>query len=286
MQKNNINNIVIFTIDSVFSTIYLQALLPHIHKNVSLICISERYGDKYGSLSDQVIEHIKDSGIKYSNYMAAIYLYHIPIILILNLIAKIFRFKHKNMLITQMAKKYNIPLIKVNDVNNAEFKQKLNEIKPDIIVSAYFDQIMKEHIFALPKLGTINFHPGYLPDFPGPSATFWAMKNQGSVGSTIHYVDAGIDTGNVILRSSVEKGKAKSVIGMDYEVFSKGAENTLTVLNAIEKNEVSQFSQEKGGNYYSFPKTKDVSDAINNNLHLIKFWEYMRFFRAPRINET
>ncbi|MBV1874844.1 MAG: hypothetical protein KUG80_08675 [Gammaproteobacteria bacterium] len=286
MKKNNINNIVIFTIDSVFSTIYLQALLPQIHKNVSLICISERYGDKYGSLSDQVIEHIKDSGIKYSNYMAAIYLYHIPIIFILNLVAKTLRFKHKNMLITQMAKKYNIPLIKINDVNNAEFEKKLSEVKPDIIVSAYFDQIMKEHIFALPNLGTINFHPGYLPDFPGPSATFWAMKNQGNVGSTIHYVDAGIDTGNVILRSSVEKNKAKSVIGMDYEVFSKGAENTLTVLNAIEKNEVSQFSQEKGGNYYSFPKTKDVSDAIKNNLHLIKFWEYMRFFRAPRINET
>ena len=281
MKKNNIDNIVIFTIDSVFSTIYLQALLPEIHKNVSLICISERYGEKYGSLSDQVIEHIKDSGIKYSNYMAAIYLYHIPIIIMLNLVAKVFRLKHQNMLITQMAKKYNIPLIKVNDVNNAEFEKKLKEIQPDIIISAYFDQIMKEHIFALPKFGTVNFHPGYLPDFPGPSATFWAMKNEGKVGSTLHYVDAGIDTGNVILRSSVEKGKATSVIGMDYEVFSKGAVNTLAVLNDIETDQVKHFSQEKGGSYYSFPKTQDVSDAINNNLHLIKFWEYMRFFRAP-----
>lgn len=280
-MNKKLNNVVLFTIDSAFSTIYLNALLPKIHEDVSLICISERYGEKYGSLTDQVIEHIRDNGLRYSFYMAAIYIFHIPIIFIMNMFAGITGRKSKIQLIGQLAKKYNIEVVKLNDVNDPEFVDKLRGMEPDIIVSAYFDQIMKEEVFATPKMGTINFHPGFLPDFPGPSATFWAMKNHGNVGSTVHYVDAGIDTGNIISQNVISQGAATTVIGMDYEVFSSGAEQTLDVLHAIETGSVEETKQPKGGIYYSFPKTVEVKEAMKDGVKLMRLSEYLRFFTLP-----
>jgi methionyl-tRNA formyltransferase len=71
------------------------------------------------------------------------------------------------------------------------------------MISAYFPQILKKEIIALPRLGTLNLHPGWLPSFQGAMVYFWALK-QGvpRAGVSLHWIDEGIDTGDLIERKS------------------------------------------------------------------------------------
>jgi peptidoglycan/xylan/chitin deacetylase (PgdA/CDA1 family) len=70
--------------------------------------------------------------------------------------------------------------------------------RPDLGVSLGAP-ILKPEVFALPARGTINLHQGKVPDFRGAPPAFWELLTGASeVGATVHWVDAGLDTGRVI----------------------------------------------------------------------------------------
>jgi phosphoribosylglycinamide formyltransferase-1 len=73
---------------------------------------------------------------------------------------------------------------------------------PDLVVSVGFMRILsKEFVTRFP---TINTHPALLPSFPGAHAVRDALSSGASVtGSTVHWVDAGVDTGTIISQKEV-----------------------------------------------------------------------------------
>lgn len=102
-----------------------------------------------------------------------------------------------------LAKKNNIPVHDCLSVNDAESLTFISDLQPDIIISAYFNQIIKPPLIALPKLGILNVHPGWLPIYRGAMAYFWVLKNgHESAGVSVHWVDEGIDTGALVARRS------------------------------------------------------------------------------------
>jgi methionyl-tRNA formyltransferase len=64
-----------------------------------------------------------------------------------------------------------------------------------------FNQIFREEIMNMPPLKTINCHAGQLPFYRGRNILNWALINdEKCFGITVHYVDSGIDTGDIILQ--------------------------------------------------------------------------------------
>ena len=99
----------------------------------------------------------------------------------------------------QISRKYNIPIHRISDINNPSVTELLHKLEPDIIVSAYFNQIIKEPVIELPKVGILNIHPGWLPAYRGAMAYFWVLKNGSEkAGVSIHWIDKGIDTGKLV----------------------------------------------------------------------------------------
>lgn len=82
--------------------------------------------------------------------------------------------------------------------------EKARAIAPDIIVSYNFRYILKPDVFALPRLGTINLHVSYLPWNKGAHPNFWSHLEGTPKGVTIHYIDAGVDTGDIIAQRLVD----------------------------------------------------------------------------------
>ena len=102
-----------------------------------------------------------------------------------------------------LAKENSIPVHDCLSVNDAASLQFINDLQPDLIISAYFNQIIKPPLFALPKLGILNVHPGWLPVYRGAMAYFWVLKNGNeSAGVSVHWIDEGIDTGSLVARRS------------------------------------------------------------------------------------
>ena len=86
--------------------------------------------------------------------------------------------------------------------DKGNFKKKthslINEFSPDIVISFSNPFIIPEEILLL-NTKFMNFHPGILPNYKGNLSTVYSLiNNEPFVGGTWHYLDKGIDTGNII----------------------------------------------------------------------------------------
>jgi methionyl-tRNA formyltransferase len=81
----------------------------------------------------------------------------------------------------------------------------LREMKLDLIILAWWPHILKESLLKIPRIGCLNFHPSYLPYNRGKHYNFWAIIEDVPFGVTIHWVDEGIDSGDIAFQSAIEK---------------------------------------------------------------------------------
>ncbi|PAT15414.1 phosphoribosylglycinamide formyltransferase [Corynebacterium sp. NML 120412] len=87
--------------------------------------------------------------------------------------------------------------------------------QPDVVVSAGFMRILGSAFLDEFEGRTINTHPSLLPAFPGAHAVEDALEYGVKVtGCTVHYVDAGMDTGEIIAQRAVriQEGDTKSTL--------------------------------------------------------------------------
>ena len=105
------------------------------------------------------------------------------------------------------ARELRIPVEKPPDVNDPEFVSSVSDLRPDLGVSISYDQILRPRILKAAALGFVNFHAGKLPFYRGRNAINWAVINgESEIGLTAHYVDKGIDTGDIILQRTLPIG--------------------------------------------------------------------------------
>jgi len=86
--------------------------------------------------------------------------------------------------------------------NSPACREILVRYGPDLIVLGG-TRIIRSEILEIPPRGAVNAHPGLLPELRGSSSVGWALYKDLPIGSTVHFVDANIDTGPVILRQTL-----------------------------------------------------------------------------------
>ena len=90
---------------------------------------------------------------------------------------------------------------------SSDLIEEIRSINPDLIISAYYRKIFPKELIEIPRLGIVNIHPSLLPYYRGPVPTAWAiLNNETKFGITIHKVDAGIDTGDILVQSKHDIG--------------------------------------------------------------------------------
>ena len=111
----------------------------------------------------------------------------------------------------ERARKAGIPAIWVphRGRSRKEFEDDLLSVlhqhQADWIALAGFMRVLTEHFLASYPNRVLNIHPSLLPAFPGMNAQKQAFDYGVKItGATVHFVDAGMDTGSIILQESVE----------------------------------------------------------------------------------
>jgi len=85
-----------------------------------------------------------------------------------------------------------------------EFLDLFRRAKPDLLVSMHYAAIFKPAILQLPPLGAVNIHPSRLPEGRGMTPSFWYLYlGRDTAWTALHYLDPGIDSGDVIAYASV-----------------------------------------------------------------------------------
>lgn len=109
-----------------------------------------------------------------------------------------------------------ISIIKENkfDFNNVIYSKDLykeetikfiRELNLDYIVLAWWPQIIKKPILGITKKGIVNFHPSLLPYCRGKNPNFWSIVEEVPFGVSIHFIDDGIDSGEIIFQKEIDK---------------------------------------------------------------------------------
>ena len=105
--------------------------------------------------------------------------------------------------IKKIAEKYNIEVYQPTKIK--EEYQKIVDIKPDIIITCAYGQIIPEQILNCPKYGCINVHGSLLPKLRGGAPIHHAIINgDKNTGITIMYMDKKMDSGDIISQESLE----------------------------------------------------------------------------------
>ena len=74
----------------------------------------------------------------------------------------------------------------------------LQNLQPDYIICVHFPYIVPEEVLAVPRNGVLNLHPAFLPCNRGWHTPSWAILEQTPIGATMHFMDSGVDTGDIV----------------------------------------------------------------------------------------
>jgi methionyl-tRNA formyltransferase len=137
----------------------------------------------------------------------------------------------------------HIPHREVSNHNDGACREILASFGPEIVVLGG-TRIIRPPILAIPPRGTVNAHPGLLPQLRGSSSVGWALYKDLPVGSTVHFVDASIDTGPIILRQQLAVYRGETYERIVRRVLSLSGELMADTLALFEAGEVRGTSQD------------------------------------------
>jgi len=117
-----------------------------------------------------------------------------------------------------------------------EIQQLLEKLAPDVVVIIAYGQIIPARLLSIPRLGWINLHASLLPKYRGAAPINWAIANgETRTGLTTMRIDAGMDTGDILLQRELEIGPAETAPELAARMSEAGApimEETLRGLGA------------------------------------------------------
>jgi hypothetical protein len=103
-----------------------------------------------------------------------------------------------------------VPVHRVESVNSPVALNIISSLQPGLAVNLGAG-ILRQPLLDIPRLGTLNAHMGLLPYYRGMNVAEWSALNGDPVGCTVHFVDAGIDTGAIIATRPVDPRNASSI---------------------------------------------------------------------------
>ncbi len=168
----------------------------------------------------------------------------------------------------------NIEVINPTSINEGLI-EKIKKINPDIIFSIYYRKILPNIILKIPKFGCINIHPSLLPKYRGPIPTAWAIeKGEKEFGITIHMMDSGIDTGDILVQKKFSIFDDETGFELYTRAMRLGSKLLINNFKKIINRELIPKPQKGLGSYYGKKKGKfiinwkDKSENIRNMIRV------------------
>ncbi len=101
------------------------------------------------------------------------------------------------------ARQSGIPVFDAAKLRQPETITQVQELDPDLGLSILLGYILKEGFLKIFPQGVINLHPAYLPYNRGAYPNVWSIIDRTPAGVTLHYIDPGIDTGDIVAQREV-----------------------------------------------------------------------------------
>ena len=145
---------------------------------------------------------------------------------------------------------------------NEEFIETLKNMKPDYICVVAYGKILPKELLEIPPKGCINVHGSLLPKYRGAAPIQWAVLNgDKETGITTMYMDEGMDTGDMILKQTIEIGENETTGELWQKMSKIGGELLVETIKQIEQGTAPR--QKQTGDYTMAPMLSKEMAQIN-----------------------
>lgn len=163
--------------------------------------------------------------------------------------------------VKELAIENNIPVYQPVKARDKEFIDKIKSLNPDVIVVVAFGQILPKEILEIPQLGCINVHVSLLPKYRGAAPINWVIINgEEKTGVTTMYMDEGLDTGDMILKTEVNLDENITAGELHDKMMNIGAETLKETLRLIEEGNAPREVQ----NHEEFSYAPIMNKSLGN----------------------
>ena len=150
--------------------------------------------------------------------------------------------------VKKLALQAAIPVLQPERITGDDFHAVLRKFAPDIIALTAYGKILPGRIINLPPLGTINVHGSLLPKYRGAAPVQWALINgETETGITIMQMDAGIDTGDILLQEKILIEQEDTAGTLSVKLAELGAHALAEALDLLRRDKLKPVKQDERG---------------------------------------
>ena len=138
-----------------------------------------------------------------------------------------------------------LPVHQPEKIRAPEVQELLQGLAPDCIVIIAYGQIIPAKLLPIPKLGWINLHASLLPKYRGAAPINWAIVNgETRTGLTTMRIDAGMDTGNILLQQELGIGATETAPELSTRLSEAGAPLMAETLRGLAAGKITPRPQD------------------------------------------
>ena len=154
----------------------------------------------------------------------------------------------------------------VDDFNSIKSQRLLQQLAPDLIILAPAAQIIKGNILRIPRIGTLNAHQGLLPKYRGMDVLEYSILNGDELGITVHFVDKGVDTGDIILRRYLKVSQETTLENLWEQAIKLSVKALADAIEMIESGTCQSEPQDPMDGKQFFPMHPTLRDIVRSRL--------------------
>lgn len=146
----------------------------------------------------------------------------------------------------EKALELGIPVLQYEKVSR-EGIDDIAALKPDVVVTAAFGQILSEKFLSVPKYGVLNVHASLLPKYRGSSPIQWAIINgEKQTGITVMRTVKAVDAGDILLARSTRIGDKETAGALFDRLADLGGDAIIEAITLIEQGKAVFCKQDDG----------------------------------------
>jgi methionyl-tRNA formyltransferase len=122
-----------------------------------------------------------------------------------------------------LARTLGLETLPARRVRRPELARRLEEEGVDLLLNVHSLHVIHDAVVRVPRIGAFNLHPGPLPRYAGLNAPSHALRlGETSYGVTLHWMDAGIDTGAIAWQTTFEIGDGETGLTLSIRCIREG----------------------------------------------------------------
>tara|TARA_B100001057_G_C22868345_1_gene957593 strand:- start:2539 stop:3420 length:882 start_codon:yes stop_codon:yes gene_type:complete len=186
--------------------------------------------------------------------------------------------------IRKIATKNSIKIYIFKNINNISSLKKIKKHDFNLFISVSYNQILKKHIYNLPYFKSINCHASLLPKYRGRNVINWALINgEKNFGITIHYINEGIDTGDIIYQKKIKINNNDDYKSLLKKANLQCSECVIESLNRLRKPRFKAIKQSTFGRGFYCRGRGKGDEIIDWNSSSIEIHNFIRALSIPSL---